>query len=163
MKNSALTKPANLLASAVSLIRQAKRTLPCEASVSITAGIDEILNYAGHVEQRMREDGLWQSGVQSLPIGKGSKTRQWDNKRATLKTKFFRRGIIYCELNYEGCYRDNFLGFAHARKRHYLKDGELGDVILACNHCHDVLERMTPEAMFEAVYTIIQNRETPVV
>ncbi|MDQ3802954.1 MAG: hypothetical protein M3416_03760 [Acidobacteriota bacterium] len=91
--------------------------------------------------------------------GHGKKGRAWSSERRRLKERFYRRGIIYCELRYEGCYRDNFLGFAHARKRRKLRDGELGQVILACSHCHDLIERLSPDEMYDVVMSTIERRE----
>ena len=70
----------------------------------------------------------------------GKKTIAWQLVRAKLKDKFESMGITYCELNYPGCLVNNFLGFAHAKKRRCLKEEELEDVILTCVNCHTRLE-----------------------
>ena len=100
------------------------------------------------------------------------KKTEWDKVRAKLKPRFEKAGIICCELRYEGCARDNFLGFAHALKRRHLDSHrffsnnliEVGDprhmetTILACNFCHDRLERLLEEQMKLEVMKIIQKR-----
>lgn len=89
----------------------------------------------------------------------GKKTIAWVNARARLKRKFLAAGITSCELQYPDCAGDNFLGFAHGRKRRHLQDGELESlVILACNNCHDRIERMSPEGMLAIVQSTIADR-----
>lgn len=78
--------------------------------------------------------------------------------RRRLKPEFERSGITTCELGYEGCFRDNYLGFAHTKKRRNLGPGELSIVILACNHCHDKIEILPEPEMTKIVLTIIAER-----
>jgi hypothetical protein len=92
----------------------------------------------------------------------GKKGRAWESARAILKRKFYRRGIVTCELRYEGCYRWQFLGFAHAAKRRKLRPEDLGTAILACSNCHDKIERMPPEEMRRIVFETIERRECEV-
>jgi hypothetical protein len=89
----------------------------------------------------------------------GRKTKEWEAARRVLKTKFGAAGIITCELGYRGCWHDNALSFAHARKRLDLQPGELSEVILACTPCHDVLERMPKPVMYQAVQKVINSRK----
>lgn len=91
---------------------------------------------------------------------RGKKTKAWDSKRAELKIEFEAIGITTCELRYENCANDDFLGFAHAAKRRKLKSEDLGHVILACNPCHDKIEFLPPEQMKRIVDTICQQRES---
>lgn len=95
------------------------------------------------------------------PMNKvGHKTRVWKNTRDRLKKKFAAMGITQCELNYDGCAFNNFLGFAHGRKRRHLEGDELETlVILACNNCHDQIERLPAEAMLTIVEKVIADRE----
>src|SRR4051794_21867306 len=51
----------------------------------------------------------------------GKKARAWAITRRELSTEFAAQGITSCELGYEGCWRENALGFAHGRKRRHLK------------------------------------------
>jgi len=90
----------------------------------------------------------------------GKKVQAWEKERAKLKVKFYAWGITSCELHYPGCWNDSALGFAHARKRRNLKPHQLGEVILACNICHDKIESLPEEEMEEIVRSIIANRLT---
>jgi hypothetical protein len=88
----------------------------------------------------------------------GPKTREWQRVRAQLKPRFKRAGITRCEFRFEGCWRDNSLGFAHPRKRRNLRPGELEVVALACGPCHDKLELMPEPVMYLAVTSVITKR-----
>jgi hypothetical protein len=90
----------------------------------------------------------------------GKRTRNWEQERARLKKKFEKWGIMSCELRYPGtCWGDNALGFAHAKKRRFLKPEELGIVVLCCNPCHDILESLPHEFMEVEVMQAIANRK----
>lgn len=67
-----------------------------------------------------------------------SKVQIWNRIRKQLKKDFKEMGITTCELRLEGCTNDNFLGFAHTKKRRDVTD--LRRVVLACNNCHDKVE-----------------------
>ena len=69
-------------------------------------------------------------------------------------------GITACELRYPGCAFDNFLGFAHAKKRRKLPKSELSVVILACNLCHDQIERLPEKEMQHIVMSVINARSS---
>lgn len=89
----------------------------------------------------------------------GKKGRQWANvRRNELKPAFEAMGVTSCELRYENCANDDYLGFAHAAKRRKLSVDDLNHVILACNFCHDLLEVMPPEEMQRIVDETIHNR-----
>lgn len=94
---------------------------------------------------------------------RGPKTRKWDSDREKLKKEFHRAGITRCELNYDGCQRDNFLGFAHSKKRrNVVTTDDREEVILACQNCHDRIEKQTHVLMYNIVNLVIAERETPV-
>lgn len=87
---------------------------------------------------------------------RGPGTKAWDAERARLKPKFKAVGITTCEIQYPGCWNDDYLGFAHDAKRR--KQPDLGKVILGCNPCHDILENLGPERMKAEVDRIIAGR-----
>jgi hypothetical protein len=89
----------------------------------------------------------------------GKKGKTWKKKRDELKIAHTAMGVTTCELRYENCANDDYLGFAHAAKRRKLTKEDLGHVILACNFCHDKLEVMPPEEMKRIVDTTCQQRE----
>ncbi len=76
--------------------------------------------------------------------------------------QFLAWGITRCELMYFGCRGSEDLGFAHALKRsqhpEMYRTEELKRVILACNRCHDQLERKKPEEMERIVARVIEIR-----
>ncbi len=79
--------------------------------------------------------------------------------RRNLKPKFEKAGITTCELRiHPGCMRDNWLGFAHKRKRRNLGPGELSEVIIACNPCHDAIEALPEGEMARIVTATITER-----
>jgi hypothetical protein len=86
----------------------------------------------------------------------GKKTKQWAKTRAKLKEKFYSAGITTCELMFEDCWYDNGLGFAHSRKRRHVTN--LEEVILACNNCHDKIEKRPEDEMYFIVLAIIEAR-----
>lgn len=89
----------------------------------------------------------------------GPKTRAWRNAVVRLKKRYTAMGITSCELRYEGCWGDEALGFAHGRKRRWLHEDELEKLcVLACNPCHDRIERIAPEEMLVIVESVIRER-----
>ncbi len=82
-------------------------------------------------------------------IGAGTKVLAWEDGRKELKALFRTQGIIECEIKLAGCKKDNFLGFAHIRRRNTLKPDEIIDphfVVLACNTpCHEVVDQKMPK------------------
>jgi hypothetical protein len=77
---------------------------------------------------------------------KGKWTKLWEKERAKLKKEFEEKGICYCELGFDDCFRNNFLGFAHRHKRIFYRSspellGDFNQVILACQNCHDIIEK----------------------
>lgn len=89
----------------------------------------------------------------------GKKTKANRASNARLKKKFESLGITRCELNYPNCTPDNFLTWAHGRKRRRLLDGELDSLVcLACQNCHSRIEFLAPEAMLAIVQSVISER-----
>lgn len=89
----------------------------------------------------------------------GKKTRAWRNVVVRLKKRYAALGITSCELRYEGCWGDQALGFAHGRKRKWLREDELENLcVLACNPCHDVLEVSGADEMLAEVRNVIARR-----
>jgi hypothetical protein len=116
-------------------------------------------------------------------LGPGRKSKQWSAKRAALKVVFAEVEITTCEicpvLPYDPdrpCKRDDWLGFAHAKKRRKLgpdryiavevrvPSKELSHAVLACANGHDRTEppAITPEQQTALIYSIINNRERAV-
>lgn len=91
-----------------------------------------------------------------FPIGK--KTDEWNKVRRILKIQFAKVGITTCELTWDGCYKDNLLGFAHAKKRRNLEPEELKIAILVCNCCHDKLDTRPHVETEKIVMTTIRKR-----
>jgi len=88
----------------------------------------------------------------------GKHTKEWQQAREELKQEFGAVRITRCEFNFEGCWRDNALGFAHIKKRRNLLPNELKKVALACNPCHDKLELMPEPLMTVTVLDAIKRR-----
>jgi hypothetical protein len=88
----------------------------------------------------------------------GKKTIAWEKKRAELKVLFEGWGVITCELKFVGCLINWALGFAHAKRRRNLKPDELGKVILACVHCHEILDCRKEHETEAIVNQVIANR-----
>lgn len=93
-------------------------------------------------------------------LGAGRKTKAWTAERRKLKAEYEAMGITSCELRYEGCKGDDWLSFAHGRKRRKLVGNELSTLtILACLPCHDRIEFLPPEDMLRIVNDTIATRE----
>jgi hypothetical protein len=95
---------------------------------------------------------------------RGPKTRGWQKALRQLKAQFDAWDIKACELRFTGCLMTIGLGFAHAIKRSqfpamYKDDRELKRVVLACNRCHDQIERLPPEDMKRIVDRVIELRQ----
>lgn len=89
--------------------------------------------------------------------GKQTKANRASNAR--LKKKFEALGITRCELSYLGCTADDFLSWAHGRKRRKLQGDELDTlVILSCHNCHNRIEFLPPEGMLAIVESVISER-----
>jgi len=80
--------------------------------------------------------------------------------RQRLKVEFAAMGITSCELRYQGCKRDDWLSFAHGRKRRKLEGNELATLtILCCVPCHDAIEFLPPDEMLRIVNDTIAARK----
>lgn len=90
-----------------------------------------------------------------------SKVQIWNRIRKQLKKDFEKAGITSCELKLEGCVHNNFLGFAHTKKRRDVTD--LRRVVLACQNCHERVEfccfRWTGKNMEDYLEQIISMRK----
>lgn len=89
----------------------------------------------------------------------GKRTKAWETTRAKLKVEYQAKGITECELGYDGCKRDDWLSFAHGRKRRHLVGDELATLtILACTPCHARIEALPEAAMLAIVQSVISER-----
>ncbi len=89
---------------------------------------------------------------------RGKKVKAWDSARARLKVKFQAAGIMTCELRYAGCAFDNYLSFAHSKKRRNIQGDELNEVALLCIPCHEYAERLPEAEMTTLIRSIINAR-----
>lgn len=108
----------------------------------------------------------------SKPIQAGKKTQNWNDGREDLKKQFSAWGITDCEIGPALskiavflCKKDNFLGFAHTRRRVKLSPGEVRDprfVVLACQPCHQYVDFEMPreeaEVLLDSIVTDRQKR-----
>lgn len=84
-----------------------------------------------------------------------SKVNHWNYIRTKLKTQFESMGITYCEK----CGTRNGLTFAHRLKRRFITDDtELMTVALLCLRCHQEVEQLPHQQMFEQITEVIENR-----
>lgn len=97
-------------------------------------------------------------------LGAGKRTNAWTDGRAVLKTKFAAWGIAKCEINLEGCLKDDFLGFAHTERRVAIGTENIADpskVVLACQQCHATVDNeMRHKESKELLEKIVAARET---
>lgn len=95
-------------------------------------------------------------------LGPGKQTAENLTSNARLKVRFAALGITSCELFgflVHDCTRDNYLTWAHGRKRRKLLEGELDTlVILACQNGHNAIEFLQPEEMLAIVQDAIERR-----
>jgi len=92
---------------------------------------------------------------------RGDKVDAWEKTRASLKERFERAGITQCELRYDGCFRNNFLSFAHSKKRRYITNQEdLENVALLCQKCHAAIEFRLD--MTDIIRRVIASRKVSV-
>ena len=93
-------------------------------------------------------------------LSSGNRTKKWDELKIDLKNHFKNvLKITNCEAKLDGCWVNNGLTFAHAKKRRYIEDNELGNVILCCIHCHTLIEQYPHSEMQSFVETAINNRK----
>lgn len=112
------------------------------------------------------KDRNWSKGQKFTTLGRGKKTKEWEDKvRPNLKVVFAAAGITTCELGIAGCWRDNALGFAHSLKRRNIPRNNkalLTEVALLCSVCHDKIERLPEAEMAVVIRGIIADRPAPV-
>lgn len=94
-------------------------------------------------------------------LKKPSKQAEWDSVRAKLKEEFYAKGIVTCELRWKGCWVNSALGFAHSKRRRFIKtDEELREVLLICQNCHMLLDdKHTHEETEKIVLDVIKSRD----
>jgi len=94
-------------------------------------------------------------------LGPGKKTKQWNSARTIIKRRFEAVGITTCELQGKlkhDCGIDNYLGFAHSKKRRHITGNDLFEVALLCLNAHEIVERLPEAQMTAMVKKIIDNR-----
>lgn len=113
-----------------------------------------------------RKTGLKRTGFKVKPgtpkffkFKPGKKTKASNKANVDMKKECQRLGIFICELQFEGCWRDPG-GFAHSLKRRNITTPEqLREAVLACNHCHDIIERWTEKEMGDLVRERLKARK----
>jgi hypothetical protein len=92
---------------------------------------------------------------------RGDKVDSWERTREILKERFATAGVTTCELQWRNCFKNNFLSFAHSKKRRYITNQEeLEDCALLCQSCHQKIE-FRPD-MYEIVRSVIARRKVKV-
>lgn len=95
----------------------------------------------------------------STKLKPGKKTKDWSNLRKVLYEELAEKGITSCELQYENCTGRVFPSLAHSKKRRFIEsDLEMREVIFACVGCHEKIEYLPKEEMYEIVIGIIKSR-----
>lgn len=109
--------------------------------------------------KQMKRGGKLRPVRKKVCLWIGKKTLANMKANARLKREFEAKGMTTCELGYPNRTRDDFLSWAHGKKRRKLQGDELTTcVILACINCHEVIERMSPEGMLAIVQSVITER-----
>ena len=71
----------------------------------------------------------------------GKKVREWIKASDELEEIYLEKGIVTCELRFEGCWINNALHFAHRYKRNDPRcEHTFKGTILACTSCHGKIE-----------------------
>jgi hypothetical protein len=96
-------------------------------------------------------------------LGTGDKVASWEEGRKLLKVAFKENKIVTCEIAFAKiCKKDNYLGFAHIRRRNTLKPEQVVDahyVVLACVACHEVVDQKMQKADAEKLLDkIVESR-----
>lgn len=89
---------------------------------------------------------------------RGKKVKAWESARRQLKVKFEAANVTRCEL----CGTDDFLSFAHSKKRRHIQGDELNEVALLCIPCHQSAELLPEAEMTITIRRIIAERETQI-
>jgi len=90
-------------------------------------------------------------------IGLSKKVLAWEDGRKLLKKEFKENGVTECELigiKEIICKKDNFLGFAHIRRRNTLTPEQVVDphfVVLACQPHHEYVDFKLPKPQAEKI------------
>jgi hypothetical protein len=93
-----------------------------------------------------------------------NKVAYWAQCRSVLKKIYQSRGITKCELNFEDCWVNDNLSFAHRHKRNWYLDqpellGSFQETLLACVPCHQILEK-DPE-LTKKMFNQLRDEERP--
>lgn len=115
-------------------------------------------------EQALKDNQKESKPRKALPKS-GKRVLAWDEIRTKeLKPAFKRAGITRCELNYSGCMVDNYLGFAHSRRRRNIETPEqMREVLICCQNCHSLLDERPHAETESIVKATIAARKVPVV
>lgn len=112
---------------------------------------------------RLKRSSLKKTGVIGArkPIKKaGKKTKEWAEARKEVIEYLADQSVTSCELAYEGCLGSSFLTLAHSlRRRKISSKEELKTVILACTHCHYILDGKPQKETEAIVIETIKNRK----
>jgi len=101
--------------------------------------------------------------MKRTPLRRVSKNNWWQKLLPKLKLAFARVGITTCERRGPKCFRDNYLGFAHTKKRRNITTEEdRSECALLCGPCHDEWELLPEEEMAKKIREIIAARPVPV-
>lgn len=102
----------------------------------------QICNYCiEELRQKYEEDYTFpQLEINSKMVDNMNRTKEWEAAKKKLKKIYLEKEITRCEI----CGLDNFLGFAHDKKRieYYGTDnlGKFEHTLLLCNECHKRIE-----------------------
>lgn len=92
------------------------------------------------------------------------KTNKWLKIKKELIKEFDEMGIRTCELKLDGrCTHSIYLTLAHTKKRRNITtEADLRRVVLACQHCHEIIEYKSQElfgmTMTEYLDQVIEKR-----
>ncbi len=121
-------------------------------------------SYAEAVERlRRKAPRTAQKPKPRATLGAGRKTKEWQAVWRELKPRFERAQIVHCELKFEDCTDRLYLTPAHSLKRRNITTSEqLREVIIACAHCHSVIEMKKECDMAQIVRDTISKRIHPI-
>jgi len=98
------------------------------------------------------------------PIGKRGRENQKVCREK--KQELLNLSIVTCEARLDGCTYDNYLSFAHTRKRRHMGKWESAERELnmkesacLCWNCHWNLEKLGEEKMAEEIRAIMARRD----
>ena len=102
--------------------------------------------------------GVKRQGTGHTFVSRGVKLNRWLTIKKQVLAELRHRGIISCEVMLEGCLGNRYLTPAHKDKRKNLSYEEMGDIVLACQNCHDKLEAMGARAMRLYIQNLLDKR-----